>query len=116
MYCTIKYINVENELNFTKIEGFDWDQGNIDKNWKRHLVTNEETEEIFVNIPRVVLFDEKHSKFEKRYKALGLTNKKRKLSITFTIRNYKFRIISGRDMNKKERSKYEEKTQSYSKI
>jgi len=116
MYCTIKYINVENELDFSKIEGFEWDEGNINKNWKKHLVTNEEAEEVFINIPRVMLLDEKHSKFEKRYKVLGLTDKKRRLSITFTIRNYKFRIISARDMNKKERSKYEEKIQSYSKI
>jgi len=107
---------VENELDFSKIEGFEWDEGNINKNWKKHLVTNEEAEEVFINIPRVMLLDEKHSKFEKRYKVLGLTDKKRRLSITFTIRNYKFRIISARDMNKKERSKYEEKIQSYSKI
>jgi hypothetical protein len=102
---------VEKELDFTDITGFDWDSGNIDKNWKKHLVMSKEAEEVFINIPRVVLSDTKHSKVERRFKIFGVTNINRKLSITFTIRNYKFRIISARDMNKKERSKYEEKTE-----
>ncbi len=113
MYCTIKYIDVEDKHNFTNINGFDWDDGNINKNWRSHLITNKEAEEVFVNLPKVLLVDKKHLIVEERLIILGRTNKGRRLTIAFTIRNNKFRIISARDMNKKERRKYEEKIKKY---
>ena len=85
--------------------GFDWDEGNINKNWKRHRVTPKECEEVFVNRP-LVYNDTKHSQAEPRFIALGLTEKKRLLIISFTSRNRKIRVISARDMNKKERRLY----------
>lgn len=85
---------------------FDWDKGNIDKNWDRHKVYYRETEEIFFNKPLLVFSDKEHSCYEARFQALGVTNKKRKLSIFFTIRKNQIRIISARDQNKKERKKY----------
>ena len=100
-----------NDFDISKIEGFDWDKGNIDKNLKKHNVTNEEGEEVFSNNP-FVLKDERRSEQEQRLKALGRTNKGRLLFISFTIRkvaqNIKIRIISCRDMNRKEEVRYEE--------
>ena len=87
---------------------FDWDKGNIDKNWKIHKVHDKEVEEIFFNKPLKIFPDIKHSDIEKRFVAFGVTNKKRQLTIIFTIRKKKLRIISAREQNKKERSKYEE--------
>ena len=45
---------------------FDWDEGNVNKNFTKHLVSNSECEEIFFNIPLFVINDEKHSKTENR--------------------------------------------------
>ena len=90
-----------------KVIAFEWDKGNIDKNLKKHKVTNQESEEVFFNIPIVFSEDKKHSVKEKRYMLWGKTNTSRKLTIFFTIRNNKIRIISARDMHKKERGEYE---------
>jgi len=86
---------------------FDWDEGNTDKNWIRHRITNKETEEVFNNKPLFISEDRKHSGKEIRFQALGKTNKKKMLFLSFTIRNNKVRIISARDANRKERKIYE---------
>ncbi len=89
-----------------EITGFDWDDGNRDKNWIRHQVSNAECEEIFFNIPLLLADDKKHSQVEKRYYALGKTDAKRLLFIAFTLRENKIRVISARDMSEKEREIY----------
>jgi uncharacterized DUF497 family protein len=97
-------------------EGFFWDEGNSEKNWIKHQVTRLECEEIFFNLPLVVSDDEKHSKDEKRYYALGKSKLERYLFISFTIRDNLLRVISARDMNRKERKIYEEKSKKNPKI
>lgn len=86
--------------------GFQWDDGNKDKNWLKHKVKNYECEQIFFNQPIIVTYDIKHSNTEQRFYALGQTDLGRKLFVVFTIRNKKIRIISARDMSKKEREIY----------
>ena len=86
---------------------FDWDKGNIGKNLK-HGVEDKEAEQIFDNDPEFVFEDEKHSLSEVRYMIWGVTNQGRQLSVFFTMRKGKVRIISARYMHKKERSRYEE--------
>lgn len=88
---------------------FDWNEGNRNKNLIKHNVQFKECEEIFFNEPLNIFSDLVHSIKEKRFLAYGKTNNLRKLAVVFTIRNEKIRVISGRDMNKKERSKYEKK-------
>lgn len=88
---------------------FGWDKGNTDKNWKKHKVHFKEAEEIFFNKPLKIFKDVKHSQKENRFVGLGVTNKKRKLYIVFTVRGKKIRIISARNQSKKERRLYEEK-------
>lgn len=90
-------------------EGFDWDEGNSDKNWYLHQVTNAECEEIFFNWPLLVVPDSKHSQAEPRYYALGRTSVHRGLFVAFTIRNNHIRVISARDMNQKEAQRYAER-------
>jgi uncharacterized protein len=92
---------------FSDFSGFEWDNGNIDKNRLKHEVEAFEAEQIFFNDPLIVIPDEKHSIQETRYAALGKTDDGRKLTIVFTQRNQLIRIISARDMNKKERKYYE---------
>lgn len=87
---------------------FDWDSGNINKNFLSHNVTNEEAEEVFNNLPLLMVADSKHSSKEERTLLLGKSNSERKLSIIFTMRSNKIRVISARDMNKRERKFYEE--------
>ena len=86
---------------------FEWDSGNLDKNLKRHNVSCQEAEEALINEPLLVAEDIKHSIKEKRFQALGRTNGSRYLFLSITIRDQKVRIISVRDMNKKEKVKYE---------
>lgn len=85
---------------------FDWDEGNIDKNWKKHKVHFKEAEEVFLNKPLKTYIDVKHSQTEDRYIALGITNKGRMLIISFTIRSNIIRVISARTQSKKERKLY----------
>ena len=87
-------------------EGFDWDHGNINKNWVKHAVTDSECEQVFFNQPFIVLPDLKHSISEKRFYALGHTDANRRLFVVFGLRKNLVRIISARDMNRKERKEY----------
>ena len=89
-------------LDIYHVDGFDWDEGNIDKNWIKHQVSNAECEELFFNLPLLLADDIKHSQEEKRYYALGQTNANRRLFVAFTIRENKIRLISARDMSQKE--------------
>jgi hypothetical protein len=90
-------------------EGFQWDEGNSDKNWYLHQVTNSECEEIFFNIPLIVARDSQHAANEQRYYVLGRTDADRWLFIAFTVRNNLIRVISARDMNQTETRKYAER-------
>lgn len=83
--------------------GFDWDTGNIDKNWLKHKVSPSECEQIFFNHPLVIQDDIMHSDTEKRFYALGKTDMNRFLFIAFAVRNSLIRVISARDMSRKER-------------
>ena len=83
---------------------FDWDENNIFKNEIKHKVYFLEAEEIFFNKPLTI--DKTNFKEEIRYVALGITKKKRKLCIIFTLRLDRIRIISARDQSKKERKVY----------
>lgn len=88
-------------------EGFEWDEGNISKNWEKHKVLASECEQIFFNKPLIAAQDDKHSKGEPRYFVLGHTDAGRHLFIVFTVRKNLIRVISARDMNRKERRLYE---------
>ena len=94
-------------FNLNKITEFDWDEGNSLKNQLKHNVLKNEAEDVFFNSPLLISDDTSHSQVEKRYHALGKTTKRRFLHITFTVRDTKIRIISARDMNKKEQHSYE---------
>ncbi|MGH9464555.1 MAG: BrnT family toxin [Thermoanaerobaculia bacterium] len=87
--------------------GFDWDAGNIDKNWESHRVAFWEAEEVFFNQPLVVAADLQRSQREERFVALGKTDAKRRLFVAFTFREDLIRIVSARDMGRQERREYE---------
>ncbi|HBL52428.1 MAG: hypothetical protein A3D24_03245 [Candidatus Blackburnbacteria bacterium RIFCSPHIGHO2_02_FULL_39_13] len=97
-------------LDLSKIVGFIWDKGNLDKSYKKHGITPKETEEIFLDENLLLVDDVRHSQLEERYIAVGLTTQNKVLFVVFTIRKDKIRIISARKANKKERNQYEQKT------
>ena len=89
--------------------GFDWDDGNSAKNTSKHLVSQNEAEQIFFDDRLVFADDLKHSENEIRYQALGRTAEGRLLHVTFMLRDKGTRIrsISARNANRKERAAYE---------
>jgi len=87
---------------------FEWDDGNIDKNWIKHGVSPAECEQMFFNQPLVVADDDIHSGQEDRFYALGRTDANRLLFAVFTIRKNMIRVISARDMSAKERKVYKQ--------
>ncbi|MFQ5788937.1 MAG: BrnT family toxin [Acidobacteriota bacterium] len=89
------------------LTGFDWDTGNVDKNWERHEVSDTECEQVFFQRPVLIAPDPKHSQDEPRYAALGQTAAGRRLTIVFTIRDTLVGVISARPMSRRERRVYE---------
>lgn len=96
-------------IDLSTIVGFEWDSGNERKNDK-HGVSMAEAEQVFFNAPLLLLDDVAHSQSEVRLHALGQTDDGRPLHITFTLRRSGelIRVISARDMHRKERSVYEQ--------
>ncbi len=90
-----------------KCTGFQWDKGNFLKNWKSHNIRATECEQVFFNRPMLVAPDVKHSKRETRYYTLGKSDAGRRLLLVFTVRGTLIRIISARDMNRKEMKEYD---------
>lgn len=87
---------------------FEWDKGNTGKNFK-HRVEDKETEEVFLDDKRLIFKDKLHSGNEERFRIIGKTKHGRILFVVFTIRGGKVRIISARDINRKEVYLYEKK-------
>ncbi len=94
-------------IDLTKIVGFQWDKGNVDKSYQKHDITPNEAEEVFVDKNVGIEKDVKHQEIEERYIAIGKTLEKKLLFVVFTIRDRMIRIISARAANKKERRLYE---------
>jgi hypothetical protein len=95
-------------IDWTRVEGFEWDDGNARKSGDRHGVSQAEAEQAFFNEPLLVVEDARHSARERRFHALGQTGEGRPLHITFTLRvaATRIRVISARDMSRKERARY----------
>ena len=97
-------------IDWKQIAGFNWDAGNERKSVEKHSVSRFEGEQVFFNQPLLVLIDQKHRQNEERYHALGKSNDARLLHITFTLRSTDtlIRVISAREMHRKERNIYEQ--------
>lgn len=94
---------------FPECKSFDWDEGNTNKNWDKHRVHHLECEEIFFNEPIVTKVEKRGVSQEERLSALAVTNEGRFLFVVFTMRRGRTRVVSARDMNKKEGKIYHEK-------
>ena len=88
------------------VEGFDWDPGNSEKNWKRYEVTQAECEQVFANLPLLLAVTAQSGAVESRHIALGRTDTSRELTVVFTVRGNRVRAISARPMSRRERKEY----------
>ena len=91
---------------FPKPIKFEWDEGNSEKNWIKHQVSQIEAESIFFNRPIIFAKDRKHSATEARFFCIGKTNQDRHLFVSYTLRGKFIRIISVRDMTRREFQEY----------
>jgi uncharacterized protein len=103
-------LNIYIMIDLDRVAGFDWDDGNRRKSADKHDVSQADAESVFFNDPLIVVGDAKHSATEQRFDALGKTAQNRLLHITFTLRQNgtMVRVISARDMHRKERKVYEQ--------
>jgi uncharacterized protein len=99
-------------IDLSRIQAFQWDDGNGRKSADKHGVSQSEAEQVFFNEPLLLLTDDRHSSIEPRYHALGRTDDNRHLHVTFTLRGdgRLIRVISARDMHRTERRRYEQET------
>lgn len=104
--ANVYIIDMSELITVPDFEGFDWTGGNAEKNWAVHQVSPLEAEQVFFNSPLLAGEDDTHSQHEKRFFALGQTDEGRELFIAFTIRGNKLRVVSARDMSRKERKAY----------
>ncbi|MBK6877270.1 MAG: BrnT family toxin [Ignavibacteria bacterium] len=81
-----------------EIEGFDWDGGNSGKNYLKHGITDKEAEDLFKNYP--LISEGSAYGNEERYQLFAALDNE-PMTVIFTIRNKKIRIISARKMSKK---------------
>lgn len=88
---------------------FQWDKGNVGKNLVKHGISNQEIEEAFFDVNKVIYQDVFHSAEEERYILLGKLKLERLIYIVFTVRNSAVRVISARDLNRKEHKFYEKR-------
>jgi len=95
-------------LDLSRLDGFEWDEGNRNKSWDKHQVSPNECEEVFLNIALLLHDDVRHSQQEPRFYVLGKTGQGRLLFLAFTVRDTKIRVISARPMSRKERQVYEQ--------
>lgn len=94
-------------IDLSRYTGFEWDKGNVDKSFKKHKISPNESEEIFLDENLFLQEDFKHSQDEQRFVAIGKTISRKLLLTAFTIRNFTIRIISVRIADNKERKQYE---------
>lgn len=88
--------------------GFEWDSRKAAANRRKHGVTFEEAATVFGDPLAVVFKDEDHSIGERREIMIGHSDEHRLLLVAFTERGGKIRIISARNVTKRERRDYEE--------
>lgn len=86
---------------------FEWDDRKAAENERNHGIRFREATDVFFD-PRVVtIFDEEHSGHEDRFKAIGISQALRILSVIHSDRGNVIRIISARRATREERLTYE---------
>lgn len=87
---------------------FEWDKAKAETNYKKHHVSFAEAATVFGDPLAITFNDPDHSVNENRLITFGISKFNRLLVISHTERSSRIRIISARQMTKKERYIYEE--------
>ena len=90
-----------------QLDGFEWDDDKAASNEAKHGVTFEESATVFVHDPGLRQeFDPDHSDDEDRYLAVGWSAAGKLLVVSFTDRGHRIRIVSARQLNRREEVEY----------
>ena len=92
---------------------FEWDPAKDEANWRKHKVSFQEAESVFIDEHARLLDDPDHSEDEERFILLGLSSRFRVLVVVHTYRGDEevIRIISARRATKAERAYYDARWQ-----
>ena len=82
----------------------EWDDEKAEINKKKHGISFETAARIFLDDNRVDYYDELHSDFEDRIKVIGRVGEI--LTVIYTERSDKYRLISARQADKSEEAEY----------
>ena len=90
---------------------FEWDEAKNRTNQRKHGVSFEDAESVFVDDDAILFDDPDHSEFEERFLIIGTSYKKGVCIVSHCYREQdeKIRIISARKATKTERGVYEER-------
>jgi hypothetical protein len=87
---------------------FEWDSFKTGANREKHGVSFEEAAEVFADNLSLAVVDPDHSLEEERFVIFGRTSSDRYLVVAFTDRDDRIRVISAREMTRRERKAYEQ--------
>lgn len=87
---------------------FDWDPKKASRNLKRHSVSFQEAATVFGDTLSVTAADPDHSLEENRCIIVGQSHRGRLLIVSHAEHRDRIRIISARELTRKERRTYEE--------
>ena len=87
---------------------FEWDGNKAEANLSKHGVSFDEAKTVFDDPLYVDFYDPDYSDEENRYIITGESQQRRLLIVSYTERNHKIRLISAREVTKREREDYEE--------
>jgi uncharacterized DUF497 family protein len=89
---------------------FEWDYNKEKANIQKHHITFAEARTVFWDTLSLSTPDISHSREEDRFLIIGVSERQRLLTVIYTERNRRIRIISARAPTANERESYEEGT------
>ena len=87
---------------------FEWDGKKAEANLSKHGIAFDEAKTVFADPLYIDFYDPDYSDEEHRYIIIGESQQRRLLIVSYTERNHKIRLISAREVTKRERKDYEE--------
>lgn len=92
---------------------FEWSEEKAKLNIKKHGISFEEAKTVFSDFFACIFDDEFHSIEENRFYIIGYSQTNKLITISYTERNDRIRIISARISTKNERNNYEAAQKKY---
>ena len=87
---------------------FEWDEDKAAGNLDKHGVSFEDAIAVFEDFRSITIFDQSHSDDEDRYIDIGMSNQGQILTVVYTERGTRIRIISARNATPREQKYYED--------